>query len=116
MASSPEATASCPGEPASPAPPDAGLRNRLGEPVPALRTLYLYLTAGCNLACRHCWISPSYEPGGGSGGHLDLGLLEQAIVEAKPLGLTSAKLTGGEPTLHPDFVGLCELLHRHGVS
>lgn len=83
--------------------------------MPALRTLYLYLTAGCNLACRHCWISPSYQPGGGSGGHLDLALLEQAILEAKPLGLECAKLTGGEPTLHPGFHELCEMLHRHGI-
>ena len=84
--------------------------------VPPLRTFYLYLTAGCNLACRHCWISPRYQANGGSGGHLDLGLLERAIVEARPVGLTSVKLTGGEPTLHPDFGALCELLARHGLA
>ena len=81
-----------------------------------MRTFYLYLTAGCNLACRHCWISPRYQANGGTGGHLDLALLERAIVAARPIGLTSVKLTGGEPTLHPDFHALCELLARHGLG
>ena len=76
----------------------------------------MYLTAGCNLACRHCWITPTYQPGGGSGGHLSLQLLERAILEAKPLGLRSCKLTGGEPSLHPEFHELGALLHRHGIS
>ncbi len=35
----------------------------LPEGVPALRAFYLYLTAGCNLACKHCWIVPRYVDG-----------------------------------------------------
>ena len=26
-----------------------------------LRMVYVYLTRDCNLACRHCWISPNYQ-------------------------------------------------------
>src|SRR5215471_13831294 len=98
MASSSNATASCTGEAApfiSAASPERALIDSDGNRVPPLRTFYLYLTAGCNLACRHCWISPRYQANGGTGGHLDLTLLERAIVEAKPLGLQSVKLTGG---------------------
>ncbi len=93
-----------------------GLRNRFGERVPPLSTFYLYLTAGCNLACNHCWITPRFMRDGGTGGHLDLERLEQGIVEGKPLGLASCKLTGGEPTLHPQFIELCQLLARHGLE
>ena len=28
-----------------------------------LRNLYFYLTEGCNLACRHCWLAPKFDPG-----------------------------------------------------
>jgi MoaA/NifB/PqqE/SkfB family radical SAM enzyme len=29
--------------------------------VPPLQTLYFYLTEGCNLRCRHCWIEPPHQ-------------------------------------------------------
>lgn len=31
--------------------------------VPALKTFYLYLSAGCNLHCQHCWITPTFVRG-----------------------------------------------------
>ncbi len=30
----------------------------LPEGIPPLLTFYLYLSDSCNLACRHCWITP----------------------------------------------------------
>jgi SynChlorMet cassette radical SAM/SPASM protein ScmF len=80
--------------------------------VPPLNTYYAYLTGGCNLACQHCWLSPAYQPDGGTGGHLDFRLFAQAIEEGLPLGLRSVKLTGGEPLLHPDFVKIVDLLRQ----
>jgi SynChlorMet cassette radical SAM/SPASM protein ScmF len=80
--------------------------------VPALNTYYAYLTGGCNLACQHCWLSPVYQPNGGTGGHLDFRLFAQAIEEGLPLGLRSVKLTGGEPLLHPDFIKIVDLLRQ----
>ena len=97
----------------------------LPEGVPALGSFYLYLTNGCNLACRHCWITPTLVDGGPSpgpatglspGACLDLGLLRDAVAEAKPLGLSSAKLTGGEPTLHPQFAEVVALLTAEGLQ
>jgi SynChlorMet cassette radical SAM/SPASM protein ScmF len=87
-------------------------RVELPAGVPALNTYYAYLTSGCNLACQHCWLSPAYQPEGGTGGHLDFDLFTQAIEEGLPLGLSSVKLTGGEPLLHPDFVKIVDLLQQ----
>jgi SynChlorMet cassette radical SAM/SPASM protein ScmF len=80
------------------------------EGVPTLNTYYVYLTSGCNLACQHCWIAPTYQANGGTGGHLDYDLFALAIEEGLPLGLSSVKLTGGEPLLHPDFVKIVDLV------
>jgi SynChlorMet cassette radical SAM/SPASM protein ScmF len=82
----------------------------LPEGVPPLKQYYVYLTAGCNLACQHCWITPAYQPNGGTGGHLDFDLFKLAVEEGIPLGLSSVKLTGGEPLLHPDFIRMVDLL------
>jgi SynChlorMet cassette radical SAM/SPASM protein ScmF len=88
----------------------------LPEGVPLLSTYYLYLTGGCNLACQHCWITPTFQAHGGTGGHLDYDLLALAIEEGLPLGLNSVKLTGGEPLLHPDFVKIVDLLYEKNLS
>ena len=68
-----------------------------------LNTIYFYLTEGCNLRCRHCWIGPEYEPSGTSCATLPLATFDSIVAQAKPLGLTSVKLTGGEPLLHPQI-------------
>ncbi len=89
----------------------------LPEGVPPLTTFYLYLTDGCNLRCRHCWITPTFVNGEPSPGtFLSLELLKRAVAEAKPLGLHAAKLTGGEPTLHPQFVEIADYLSAEGLS
>jgi SynChlorMet cassette radical SAM/SPASM protein ScmF len=91
-------------------------KSLLQEGVPPLNTYYVYLTGGCNLACRHCWISPSYQANGGTGGHLDYELFAHAIEEGLPLGLRSVKLTGGEPLLHPDFIRFIDLLREKKIT
>ncbi len=71
---------------------------------PTLNTLYVYLTSGCNCSCRHCWFVPAAEEAGSASSEmLDPVVLRTAIEQALPLGLTSLKWTGGEPTLHPKF-------------
>jgi len=88
----------------------------LPEGVPPLTQFYVYLTSGCNLACRHCWISPSYQARGGTGGHLDYDLFSLAIKEGLPLGLKGVKLTGGEPLLHPDFLRIVDLIKENKLG
>jgi SynChlorMet cassette radical SAM/SPASM protein ScmF len=88
----------------------------LPEGVPPLTTFYLYLTSGCNLRCRHCWITPRFVDGEPSPGEvLSPELLRSAIEQARPLGLSQAKLTGGEPLLHPRFVEIVDLLTEEGI-
>ena len=85
--------------------------------VPALKMFYLYLSAGCNLHCRHCWITPTFVQGKPAPGEsLDLERLRGAVAEAKPLGLSAAKLTGGEPTLHPRFREIVDFLTAEGLD
>ncbi len=72
------------------------------RPIPSLSILYFYLTEGCNLACKHCWVNPPYDETGTKFAVLSRDRFERAIREAIPLGLQAVKLTGGEPMLHPD--------------
>ena len=89
----------------------------LPEGVPRLRSFYLYLSNSCNLACRHCWITPRYVDGQPDPGDvIDVDALRAAVQEAKPLGLANAKLTGGEPMLHPRFLELVDLLTQEGLG
>ena len=54
--------------------------------VPALKVFYLYLSAGCNLHCRHCWITPTFVHGKPVPAEcLDFDLLKSAVAEAKRL-------------------------------
>ena len=94
-------------------PPVAGMP----PDVPALKMFYLYLSAGCNLHCRHCWITPTFVQGKPVPAEcLDFDLLKIAVAEAKPMGLSTAKLTGGEPTLHPQFRQVVDFLTAQGLD
>lgn len=86
------------------------------DDVPTLNQVYCYLTEGCNLACRHCWLSPKLDRTGEKYPTLQVGHFETAIQEAKPLGLSRVKLTGGEPLLHPHFIKLLEILRREDLE
>ncbi|MCP5052048.1 MAG: radical SAM protein, partial [bacterium] len=85
-----------------------------GTNIP-LRRIYFYLTEGCNLACRHCWINPKFQTGEVTYPSLPIEIFQSVVKQAKPLGLLGVKLTGGEPLMHPqiheilDFVKFQEI-------
>jgi len=81
-----------------------------------LKQLYFYLTEGCNLACRHCWIAPKYQTEGHSYPALGLDLFRSIIEQAKPLGLSGVKLTGGEPLLHPQIQEILKLIRKEDLG
>ena len=83
---------------------------------PPLNHLYFYLTEGCNLACRHCWLSPKLETEILQCPFLPVDHFERAVHEAKPLGLQGVKLTGGEPLMHPEFRKILEIIRREALS
>ena len=96
------------------APPE---RLDLPEGVPALRAFYLYMSTSCNLACRHCWITPRFVGGKPHPGDvIDVDALRAAVREAKPMGLRSCKLTGGEPMLHPRYLEIVDMLTEEGLG
>jgi len=80
-----------------------------------LKQIYFYLTEGCNLRCRHCWIAPKYQSEENSYPSLDLDLFKSIIEQAKPLGLTGVKLTGGEPLLHPQIHEILEFIRTEDL-
>jgi SynChlorMet cassette radical SAM/SPASM protein ScmF len=80
-----------------------------------LNQIYFYLTEGCNLRCRHCWIAPKYQTESNTYPALDFDLFKSIIEQARPLGLTGVKLTGGEPLLHPQFSEILECIKREGL-
>jgi len=86
------------------------------ESIPSLNQLYFYLTEGCNLACRHCWLAPKFDPNASRYPVLPVELFDTAIREAKPLGLSRVKLTGGEPLMHPEITALLEIVRREELA
>jgi SynChlorMet cassette radical SAM/SPASM protein ScmF len=73
-----------------------------------LNQIYFYLTEGCNLACRHCWIAPKFQTEDRSYPVLSVELFKSIIEQGKPLGLSTVKLTGGEPLMHPHISEILE--------
>jgi SynChlorMet cassette radical SAM/SPASM protein ScmF len=86
-----------------------------GRAAPPLNTLYFYLTEGCNLRCRHCWIEPPHQSAKRQYPVLDPALFRDILGQARPLGLTSVKLTGGEPLMHPRIGDLLEILRDEKI-
>jgi len=75
-----------------------------------LNQIYFYLTEGCNLACRHCWIAPKFQTGGHSYPVLSVDLFKSIVEQGKTLGLSGVKLTGGEPLMHPEIGDILKYL------
>lgn len=83
---------------------------------PPLSQIYFYLTEGCNLRCRHCWIMTEQEAQPQSKTMLDLELFESILEQARPLGLATIKLTGGEPFLHPQISRMLEIIQETNLK
>lgn len=88
----------------------------LQEGVPSLNVIYFYLTEGCNCKCRHCWITPKYEAGGkGKWPYVALPVFKKIIKQGLKLGLSSVKLTGGEPLIHPYILDILAYIESTGL-
>ncbi|MBU0996169.1 MAG: SynChlorMet cassette radical SAM/SPASM protein ScmF [Proteobacteria bacterium] len=80
-----------------------------------LRQIYFYLTEGCNLKCRHCWLAPKYQSGSNTYPMMDVEVFTRVILQAKPLGLSGVKLTGGEPLMHPDIKDMLSCIRENDL-
>ena len=81
----------------------------------SLNQIYFYLTEGCNLHCCHCWINPKHRDNETTYPSLSLEDFKYIIVQAKPLGLSGVKLTGGEPLMHPKIREILEFIRSEGL-
>ncbi|MBN1996275.1 SynChlorMet cassette radical SAM/SPASM protein ScmF [candidate division KSB1 bacterium] len=88
----------------------------LKKEIPTLNQIYFYLTEGCNLACRHCWLAPKLQKKKHQYPVLDFDLFRSIVEQGKKLGMTGVKLTGGEPLMHPDIEQLLKYLIDQDVS
>jgi SynChlorMet cassette radical SAM/SPASM protein ScmF len=95
---------------------EKSIKEKVQRTVPQLGTIYFYLTEGCNLACRHCWIAPKYQAGSTIYPSLSYELFVSIIKQAKPLGLGSVKLTGGEPLLHPQILEILRFIRAEELG
>ncbi len=89
-----------------------GMTNKVNNIVYTLNCIYFYLTEGCNVACRHCWIAPKFQTGKTTYPTLDPDLFGSIIDQALPLGLSSVKLTGGEPLMHPEILNILKIVRE----
>ena len=80
-----------------------------------LNQIYFYLTQGCNLRCRHCWIAPKFQTENSIWPSVDFELFKEIISQGMDLGLSSVKLTGGEPLIHPDIEKIFDHIYGTGL-
>ena len=80
-----------------------------------LNQIYFYLTQGCNLKCRHCWIAPKYQTEETVWPSLDFELFKDIVRQGMDLGLSGVKLTGGEPLIHPDIERILDHINETGL-
>lgn len=81
-----------------------------------LNSIYFYLTEGCNLACRHCYLDPVPLKKANERAVLSVPLFSKVIKEAKSLGLSSVKLTGGEPLFHPQIEEILKIIKQENLN
>ncbi len=81
-----------------------------------LNMIYFYLTEGCNLRCRHCWLAPKHQSKNHVFHSLPLEYLSTILKQAKPLGLTGVKLTGGEPLMHPEILQVIQTIQKMNLK
>lgn len=80
---------------------------------PAMRPrLGFHVTNRCQRDCDHCLRDPSQAP---VDLRLDVAAMAIAFGRAE-FDTTHVSLTGGEPTLHPEFVGLIDLVAGAGMT
>ena len=75
----------------------------------AVSLIAFHLTDRCQLDCEHCLRDPGLTPK-----DLPVALIRKVIGEAHSVyGTTHVALTGGEPTLHPEFAAVVDAIVEH---
>lgn len=72
---------------------------------------FLLLTESCNLRCSHCYV----VAGPSVGSHMPWRVVESAFDLFHDLGINDVRLTGGEPSVHPEFDRILEYARRKKI-
>ncbi|MFH0752460.1 MAG: radical SAM protein [archaeon] len=73
--------------------------------------IQLELTNNCNLSCDYCYRDSNYN--NANSDYIDLDKLKKFLLKFKRQGLLEVGVTGGEPTLHPEFVHLMKFIIKN---
>lgn len=74
-------------------------------------SVFLFLSRSCNLSCKHCYVSAGPDPSG----HMRLSLFRGIVDYLAANGIDDVRLTGGEPTIHPDFDQMLDVLNGNNI-
>jgi SynChlorMet cassette radical SAM/SPASM protein ScmF len=86
------------------------------EPNPVLHNVYIYANEECNLACKHCWITPTFS-NTVKHRYVTFPMYRDFIDQAIPLGLAYVKISGGEALLsRSEVLELIRYTHKHNIS
>lgn len=80
--------------------------------IPKLLVLYLYVTDKCNLSCAHCWIDCDNK----KDHFIDIEQLNSILNSLLELGLKQVNITGGEPVLHYDLIGIVKMFYERNIT
>lgn len=73
---------------------------------------WLEITRACNLRCAHCFV----EGGPQRAGELSTAEILSLLDTWAAMGVLCVVITGGEPTMHPDFVAIVSQAHALGFA
>ena len=76
-----------------------------------LYSLFVELTYACNLKCVHC-----YNPKNMNSVQIDVDKMKEVIDQARELGVFKITFSGGECTLHKDFIKIVEYARSKRMS
>jgi MoaA/NifB/PqqE/SkfB family radical SAM enzyme len=74
------------------------------------RRIYFQITRKCNLCCPYCFIKASRDAP-----HVPTSAIMDVATYFGQNGLMEVRLTGGEPTIHPDFFAIVQKFQEQGV-
>lgn len=73
---------------------------------------WIEITRRCNLQCPHCFV----EAGEKRNGEMTTQHIFRLLEEWAGMGVFSVIITGGEPTIHPDFIEITRYAHSLGFT
>ena len=83
-----------------------------------LGIIYFYLTEGCNLKCRHCWLNPPFEGNNKAKKfpYISFEDFKYVCEQGRNLGMRVVKLTGGEPLIHPEIEKILDYIYEQNFG